>query len=312
MELTEYTSFVAKALLCDSIIAFPTETVYGLGVDAENEAAVARMYKIKSRPSNHPVIVHISSKDLVSHWAREIPKFATDLMNEFWPGPMTLLLKRTDKAKDFITGGQDVVGLRVPSNEFAQSLLKEFETLGGHGVAAPSANRFGSVSPTTARDVQEELGEFLRTEDLIIDGGPCEVGVESTIIDCTGKLPRILRLGAVTEAMINEVSRIDKDDNLSEIRVSGSLSRHYSPKAKVALDRAPSIGEGLIAFADIETPNGVVRLASPKSVEEYARTLYSALRSGDSQGLRVIVAVMPEGEGLAAAIRDRLFRASAE
>jgi L-threonylcarbamoyladenylate synthase len=225
---------------------------------------------------------------------------------------MTLLLKRTDKAKDFITGGQDVVGLRVPSNEIAHSLLKEFESLGGHGVAAPSANRFGSVSPTTARDVQEELGEILGTEDLIIDGGPCEVGVESTIIDCTGKLPRILRLGAITEAMIKEVSPIDKDDNLSEIRVSGSLSRHYSPKAKVALDRVPSNGEGLIALAEIETPNGVVRLASPKSVEEYARTLYSALRSGDSQGLRVIVAVMPEGEGLAAAIRDRLFRASAE
>jgi L-threonylcarbamoyladenylate synthase len=295
-----------------NIIAFPTETVYGLGVDAENEVAVARMYKIKGRPINHPVIVHISSKNLVSYWAGVIPNYATGLMNMFWPGPMTLLLKRTDKAKDFITGGQDVVGLRVPSNEIAQSLLKEFESLGGHGVAAPSANRFGSVSPTTARDVQEELGEFLGTEDLIIDGGPCVVGVESTIIDCTGNLPRILRLGAITEAMINEVSPIDKDDNLSEIRVSGSLSRHYSPKALVVLDRAPSIGEGLIALADIETPNGVVRLASPKSVEEYARTLYSALRSGDAQGLRVIVAVMPEGEGLAAAIRDRLFRASAE
>jgi len=294
-----------------NIIAFPTETVYGLGVDAENEVAVARMYKIKGRPINHPVIVHISSKNLVSSWAGVIPNYATGLMNMFWPGPMTLLLKRTDKAKDFITGGQDVVGLRVPSNEIAQSLLKEFESLGGHGVAAPSANRFGSVSPTTARDVQEELGEFLGTEDLIIDGGPCVVGVESTIIDCTGNLPRILRLGAITEAMINEVSPIDKDDNLSEIRVSGSLSRHYSPKALVVLDRAPSIGEGLIALADIETPNGVVRLASPKSVEEYARSLYSALRSGDSQGLRVIVAVMPEGEGLAAAIRDRLFRASA-
>jgi L-threonylcarbamoyladenylate synthase len=294
------------------VVAFPTETVYGLGVDAENEVAVARMYGIKGRPANHPVIVHISSKNLVSSWAREIPNYATELMNKFWPGPMTLLLKRTDKAKDFITGGQDVVGLRVPSNEIAHSLLKEFESLGGHGVAAPSANRFGSVSPTTARDVQEELGEILGTEDLIIDGGPCEVGVESTIIDCTGKLPRILRLGAITEAMIKEVSPIDKDDNLSEIRVSGSLSRHYSPKAKVALDRVPSNGEGLIALAEIETPNGVVRLASPKSVEEYARTLYSALRSGDSQGLRVIVAVMPEGEGLAAAIRDRLFRASAE
>jgi L-threonylcarbamoyladenylate synthase len=147
---------------------------------------------------------------------------------------------------------------------------------------------------------------------VIIDGGPSEVGVESTIIDCTGKLPRILRLGAITEAMIEEVSPIDKDDNLSEVRVSGSLSRHYSPKAKVVLDRAPISGEGLISLADISTPNDVIRLASPDSVEEYARNLYGALRSGDAQGLRVIVAVMPEGEGLAAAIRDRLFRASAE
>jgi L-threonylcarbamoyladenylate synthase len=302
----------ASNLKLGQLVAFPTETVYGLGVDAENEAAVVRMYEVKGRPSNHPVIVHIFSKDSVSYWAREIPDYATDLMSKYWPGPMTLLLKRTDKAKDFITGGQDVVGLRVPSNEIAHSLLKEFESLGGHGVAAPSANRFGSVSPTTARDVQEELGEFLGTEDLIIDGGPCAIGVESTIIDCTGKLPRILRLGAITEAMINEVSPIDEDDNLSEIRVSGSLSRHYSPKANVTLDRAPISGEGLIAIEDIATPDGVIRLASPKSVEEYARTLYIALRSGDSQGLRVIVAVMPKGEGLAAAIRDRLFRASAE
>ena len=301
-----------KNLFQDSVIVFPTETVYGCGADAENETAVARMYEIKGRPSNHPVIVHISSKDLVSYWAREIPDYATDLMSKYWPGPMTLLLKRTDKAKDFITGGQDVVGLRVPSNEIAQTLLKEFESLGGHGVAAPSANLFGSVSPTTAKDVQEELGKFLGPEDVIIDGGPCEVGIESTIIDCTGKLPRILRLGAVTEAMIEEVSPIDKDDNLSEIRVSGSLSRHYSPKAKVVLDRAPISGEGLISLAGVSTPNGVIRLAAPDSVEEYARNLYRALRSGDAQGLRVIVAVMPEGEGLAAAIRNRLFRASAE
>jgi L-threonylcarbamoyladenylate synthase len=304
--------FWAKRLVDGGIVTLPTETVYGLGVDAENEAAVARMYEIKGRPANHPVIVHISSKDLVSYWAREIPEYATNLMSKYWPGPMTLLLKRTDKAKDFITGVQNVVGLRVPSNEIAQTLLKEFEALGGHGVAAPSANRFGSVSPTTAKDVQEELGKFLGPEDVIIDGGPCEVGVESTIIDCTGKLPRILRLGAITEAMIKEVSPIDKDDNLSEIRVSGSLSRHYSPKAKVVLDRAPISGEGFIALAGLETPHGVVRLASPNSVEEYARNLYGALRSGDAQGLRVIVAVMPEGEGLAAAIRDRLFRASAE
>jgi len=302
----------AQRLLDGAVVAFPTETVYGLGVDAENESAVARMYSIKGRPSNHPVIIHISSKELVSYWAREIPNYASELMDKFWPGPMTLLLKRTDKAKDFITGGQDVVGLRVPSNEIAKNLLQEFESLGGHGVAAPSANRFGSVSPTTAKDVEVELGQFLGEEDVIIDGGSCEVGVESTIIDCTGKLPRILRLGAVTEAMINEISPIDKDDNLSEIRVSGSLSRHYSPRAKVFHGREPNKGEGLIALSKIQTPDGVIRLSTPDSIEEYARTLYSSLRSADTQGLRAVIAVMPEGDGLAAAIRDRILRASAE
>jgi len=309
--IKDFEGFVQR-LLDRAVVAFPTETVYGLGVDAENETAVARMYAIKGRPSNHPVIIHISSKKLVSYWAREIPRYAVELMDKFWPGPMTLLLKRTDKAKDFITGGQDVVGLRVPSNEIAQNLLQEFELLGGHGVAAPSANRFGSVSPTTAKDVEVELGQFLGEEDVIIDGGPCEVGVESTIIDCTGKLPRILRLGAVTEAMINEISPIDKDDNLSEIRVSGSLSRHYSPRAKVFRDREPHKGEGFIALSGVPTPDGVIRLSAPDSIEEYARTLYSSLRSADTQGLRAVVAVMPEGDGLAAAIRDRILRASAE
>jgi len=302
----------ASCLLEGRLVAFPTETVYGLGVDAENESAVARMYAMKGRPSTHPVIIHISSKKLVSYWACEIPNYASELTEKFWPGPMTLLLKRTDKARDFITGGQDVVGLRVPSNEIAKNLLQEFESLGGHGVAAPSANRFGSVSPTTARDVEVELGQFLGEEDVIIDGGPCEVGVESTIIDCTGKLPRILRLGAVTEAMINEISPIDKDDNLSEIRVSGSLSRHYSPRAKVFHDREPNKGDGLIALSKIQTPDGVIRLSAPDSIEEYARTLYSSLRGADTQGLRAVVAVIPEGDGLAAAIRDRILRASAE
>ncbi|MFM7623251.1 MAG: L-threonylcarbamoyladenylate synthase, partial [Actinomycetota bacterium] len=171
---------------------------------------------------------------------------------------------------------------------------------------------FGSVSPTTAKDVEVELGQYLGKEDVIIDGGPCEVGVESTIIDCTGKLPRILRLGAVTEAMINEISLIDKDDNLSEIRASGSLSRHYSPRAKVFRDREPNKGEGFIALSKIQTPDGVIRLSAPDSIEEYARTLYSSLRSADTQGLRAVIAVIPEGDGLAAAIRDRILRASAE
>ncbi len=211
----------AKRLNGGALVAFPTETVYGLGADAENESAIARMYEVKGRPTNHPVIVHISNQNLVSYWAEEIPDYAISLMRKFWPGPMTLILKRSEKAKDFITGGQEFVGLRIPSNPIALKLLSEFELLGGHGVAAPSANRFGSVSPTSASDVAEEIGALLGEDDLILDGGASEVGVESTIIDCSRELPRILRLGAITEAMIESVTPIDTDSNLAEIRVSG-------------------------------------------------------------------------------------------
>jgi L-threonylcarbamoyladenylate synthase len=301
----------ASSLLSGAIVAFPTETVYGLGVDAENKDAVARMYSIKARPSDHPVIVHISNINDVDYWAKEVPQYAIELMRKFWPGAMTLILPRSEKAKDFLTGGQEFVGLRIPSNTVALNLISSFIKKGGHGVAAPSANRFGSISPTSANDVALELGEFLSEEDLIIDGGESEIGVESTIIDCSRALPRILRLGAVTEAMIREVSRIDLDNDLNEIRVSGSLTRHYSPKAKVVVDRDAKPGEGLIALAEIPTPEGVIRLAEPKTVTEYARSLYSALREGDTKGLSTIVAVTPQGDGLAAAIRDRISRASA-
>ncbi|NCW94590.1 MAG: threonylcarbamoyl-AMP synthase [Actinobacteria bacterium] len=301
----------ANHLRKGALVAFPTETVYGLGVDAENESAVARMYQVKGRPANHPVIVHIADQNQVGYWAEEIPDYAIALMRKFWPGPMTLILKRSERAKDFVTGGQDYVGLRIPANPIALKLLSEFESLGGHGLAAPSANRFGSVSPTSAGDVKEEIGELLGPEDLILDGGASEVGVESTIIDCSRALPRILRLGAVTEAMIESITPIDSDSDLEEIRVSGSLTRHYSPRARVVIDREAKSGEGLIALSEVMTPAGVTRLSSPNSIEEYARLLYSALRKGDSQGLEVVVVIPPRGEGLAAAIRDRIMRASA-
>ncbi|MBU3716530.1 MAG: threonylcarbamoyl-AMP synthase, partial [Candidatus Nanopelagicaceae bacterium] len=270
----------AKNLKKGALVAFPTETVYGLGVDAENESAVARMYQVKGRPANHPVIVHISNQNQVEYWAQDIPVYAIALMRKFWPGPMTLILKRSEQAKDFVTGGQDYVGLRIPSNPIALKLLSEFEALGGHGVAAPSANRFGSVSPTSASDVKDEIGDLLGAEDLILDGGACEVGVESTIIDCSRELPRILRLGAVTEAMIEEIKEIDSDSDLEEIRVSGSLTRHYSPRAQVVIDRTANPGEGLIALSEVVTPEGAIRLSSPKSIDDYARSLYSALRRG--------------------------------
>lgn len=301
----------ASTLLSGAIVAFPTETVYGLGVDADNEEAVARMYSIKGRPTNHPVIVHISHINDVEYWVKEVPQYAISLMRKFWPGAMTLILPRSESVKDYLTGGQDFVGLRIPSNTIALNLISSFIKKGGHGVAAPSANRFGSISPTSANAVALELGELLGKADLIIDGGESEIGVESTIIDCSRALPRILRLGAVTEAMIREMTPIDLDNDLNEIRVSGSLTRHYSPKAKLVVNREAKPGEGLIALADIATPDGVIRLAEPKTVTEYARALYSALREGDTRGLGTIVAITPPGDGLAAAIRDRLSRASA-
>ena len=298
-------------LLAGSLVAFPTETVYGLGADATSERAVARIYEVKGRPADHPLIVHIADMQDMVTWAGDIPTYAISLARDFWPGPMTLVLPRSDIAKDFITGAQETVGLRVPAHSLALGLLNEFKKVGGLGIAAPSANRFGQVSPTTAIAVQEEIGQYLLENDLILDGGPALVGVESTIIDCTGDVPRILRPGAITVEMIQESTGLTVASNEnSDIRVSGSLENHYSPKAQVVLDAMAGPGEGFIAVATIATPVGAIRLASPKSVEDYARVLYEALRLGDTQGLAKIAVMQPSGDGLAVAIRDRLQRAS--
>ena len=303
----------ALSLKNGHLVAFPTETVYGLGADASNEEAVARIYETKGRPANHPLIVHIASMDAMAHWASDIPEYAITLARDFWPGPMTLVLKRSDLAKDFITGGQETVGLRVPAHPIALALIKEFIAVGGYGIAAPSANRFGAVSPTTAQAVEDELATYLHPEDLILDGGACLVGVESTIIDCTGPTPMVLRLGAITPLMIEEsTGLVALESNPSSIRVSGSLDSHYSPKAKVILDVVAVAGDGLIAPDQIPTPNGVIRLAAPSTIEEYARVLYHALRSADQQGLEVVVVLQPGGDGLAAAIRDRLQRSASK
>ena len=303
----------ALALQQGQLVAIPTETVYGLGADAESAEAVARIYEVKGRPVDHPLIVHVSSIDALSTWADEVPEYAIALARDYWPGPMTLVLSRSEIAKDFITGGQSTVGLRVPAHPIALALLKEFEKLGGRGIAAPSANRFGAVSPTTAQAVEEELGQYLHKDDLIMDGGPSLVGVESTIVDCTHETPRILRPGAITAAMIEESTgliALDAYADKEQIRVSGSLESHYSPKAKVILDAIAEPGEGFIALASIATPAGAIRLSSPNTVEQYARDLYAALRSADSQGLGKIAVLQPEGDGLAQAIRDRLKRSA--
>lgn len=302
----------AKALTDGHLVAFPTETVYGLGADATNEKALSRIYSVKGRPADHPLIVHISSINQLEKWAIDIQEYAIKLARDFWPGPMTLILKRSELAKDYITGGQSNVGLRVPAQPIALALLAEFEKNGGLGIAAPSANRFGAVSPTTASDVGEELHSYLTSDDLILDGGQCSVGLESTIIDCTGPAPIILRPGAITKEMINNSINIDgvKSDSKSDIRVAGSLESHYSPKAEVFIDLPPNPGDGFIAMNDIPTPSGVIRLASPMSIEQYAKDFYTALRLGDKKGLKRINVIQPEGSGLAEAIRDRLSKAA--
>jgi L-threonylcarbamoyladenylate synthase len=302
----------AELLKAGHLVAFPTETVYGLGADATNEEAVKKIYEVKGRPSNHPLIVHASSINTLEVWAQDISDYAIDLARRFWPGPMTLILKRTDLAKNFITGGQENVGLRVPNHLLALALLTQFESLGGEGVAAPSANRFGAVSPTTSLAVDEEIGRNLKEEDLILDGGACIIGLESTIIDCTEKSPSILRPGAITLEMVEELvdGKIEANESARSTKASGLLANHYAPKAKVRLDMPAKPGEGFIAMASIRTPEGAHRLASPANVEEFARILYEALRNGDRINLNEIKVMLPEGDGLASAIKDRLVKSS--
>ena len=300
----------ASHLRAGDLVAFPTETVYGFGADASNSEAVARIYSVKGRPNDHPLIVHIASMERMGDWASDVPEYAIALARSFWPGPMTLILKRSELAGDFITGGQDSVGVRVPDHVVALALLEAFERAGGKGVAAPSANRFGHISPTTAAAVIEELGDYLSKDDLVLDGGACAVGVESTIIDCTGAAPSVLRPGAISIAMIEECTGLKTTQSDKEIRVSGSLESHYAPIAQVLLREIPIAGQGFIALADIETPEGVIRLASPSDDEEFARILYSALREADSQRLKEVVVIEPIGIGIAVAIRDRLARAA--
>jgi L-threonylcarbamoyladenylate synthase len=305
-------SDAASVLLAGGLVAFPTETVYGLGADACNAAAVARIYSVKGRPADHPLIVHVASMDGFGDWASDVPAYAIALARAYWPGPMTLIVPRSDLAGDFVTGRQDTVGVRVPNHPVALGLLEAFVGAGGKGVAAPSANRFGNVSPTTAQAVAAELGEYLADGDQILDGGPCDVGVESTIIDCTGDLPKILRPGAITVEMIEQSTGLTVVGTVEEplIRVSGSLDSHYAPVATVVLDQSPTAGQGFIAMADVVAADGVVRLAAPKSHEEFAHDLYTALRAADEQGLATVVVQQPVGDGIAIAIRDRLKRAA--
>jgi L-threonylcarbamoyladenylate synthase len=287
-------SEAAKAMRLGYLIAFPTETVYGLGADASNELAVRRLYEVKNRPFSHPSIIHISSLKKIDFWVQEISGYALNLANTFWPGPMTLILDRTKNAKDFLTGAQDCIGIRIPDNFIAQSLLRDFENLGGHGVVAPSANRFGKVSPTTPEAVVSELSSYMDNNDRLLDGGSCQIGLESTIIDCRGNYPIILRPGFITKEMVDRIllktTEVKPNHNLEylTLKFSGSMKSHYAPNARVFLEGTPSPGDGFIAISKIETPEGVIRLSSPANNIEYARELYASLRSADEIGLKNI------------------------
>jgi L-threonylcarbamoyladenylate synthase len=254
--------------------------------------------------------VHINSTDQIEHWTVNVPKYAYALADKYWPGPMTLILKRNNIAQDFITGGQETVGIRIPNHKIALSLLEEFKKIGSGAIAAPSANKFGKVSPTSFEHVKSEIGKDLSQDDLILDGGISFVGIESTIIDCTGPSPKVLRPGAITDKMIEDVTGMQLSKQVSDIRVSGSFSSHYAPSAKVVLDVEPQQGDGFIALAQFETPVGVTRLISPNTVEEFAQELYSAFHIADQMNLQRIVVLPPHGDDLALAIRDRLLKAS--
>ncbi len=301
----------ALALKAGHLVAFPTETVYGLGADARNPEAIRRIYEVKGRPTDHPLIVHISSLNQLDKWAIDVPEYAIMLARKFWPGPMTLILNRSEIAGDFITGGQNTVGLRVSSDPIAIALITEFEKISNSAIAAPSANRFGQVSATSTEDVQEELGEYLESADRILDGGISTIGIESTIIDCTSDSPIILRKGAITKSeIIATLGDVISTKVKPETKFSGSFDKHYSPLAEVILDVEPAASDGYIALSTFPTPINVVRLSAPKDVQDFARSLYSSLRKADQSGIGRIVVTQPEGEGLAEAIRDRLAKAA--
>jgi L-threonylcarbamoyladenylate synthase len=305
------------ALASGKLCAIPTETVYGLAANALDEAAVARVFAAKERPADHPLIVHVATASDVSEWITELPQWAIDLTTAVWPGPLTIVGPRTTLASNAVTGNQDTVAVRVPSHPLAQELLQQLKTQGIKGLVAPSANRFGHVSPTSAVHVSADLGEYLDAHgDLILDGGDCQVGVESTIVLATRSQPVILRPGAVTAADIKRITGVEvSQETTNAPRVSGALDSHYSPTAQVILIANASEIElesnaGFLALAQTPTPTGLTRLATPTTIEDFAHELYSSLRAGDDLNLKTIYVVPPSGVGLAQAINDRLQRAA--
>jgi L-threonylcarbamoyladenylate synthase len=300
----------AQILRAGGLVAFPTETVYGLGADAANPAAIAKLYSVKRRPAEHPVIVHFQDAEKAFAWAREVPEAARKLAQKFWPGPLTLILKRAAAAKDFVTGGQDTVGLRVPSHPVAQQLLGEF----GGAIAAPSANRFGLVSPTTAAHVREDLG---RDVELVLEGGPSEVGIESTIVDLSGESAVLLRPGRISKEELQGLIGPVGEKTATAPRHSGGLERHYAPRTPAMLvpthdlDREIAKGKDKVAVLAFSRPDERVDfwLRMPRDAQAYAQKLYAALRELDTAGCERILVEAPPETADWAAVRDRLKRA---
>lgn len=303
------------------LVAFPTETVYGLGADASNPAAVERVFAVKGRPRSHPLIVHLGEAMAMKEWAGEVPADAWALAEAFWPGPLTLLLPRAERVPDAVTGGLPTVGLRVPAAHLALELLSAF----GGGVAAPSANRFGRVSPTTAEHVRADLGDAV---DLVLDGGPCPIGVESTIVDCTGDRLEILRPGGVSvealAAVLGRAVPVLTQAGPGAVRAPGTLPAHYSPRARVEVLAAGDVAAraaallaggrrvGVLAPSELPgLPDGLEALPPAGGADAYARCLYDRLRDADRRGLDVLLSVPPPEGGLGTAVADRLRRAAA-
>ncbi len=296
----------AAALGAGAVVGMPTETVYGLAALAGDPEAVRRVFTIKGRPLDHPVIVHVDGARALQTWGLGVADYARALAEALWPGPLTLVVPAADDVPRYLTGGQDTVGLRCPAHPVALALI---EAAGP--VAAPSANRFGQVSPVTAIDVVADIGDRLAPGDLVLDGGPCPVGVESTILDCTGSAPRILRWGAVEPADIQAAAGVAVDTSASSVRAPGGLASHYAPRAMVRLQGEPVAGAGLLALSHVPTPVGVHRLASPATTREFAAVLYRALRDADAMGLAELWVVAPDDpSALSRAIRDRVTRAA--
>jgi L-threonylcarbamoyladenylate synthase len=312
----------AALLRAGEVVAFPTETVYGLGADALNPAAVAKVFAAKGRPADHPLIVHLPLNADLSMWAREVPPVAEKLALAFWPGPLTLILPRQRRIPDIVTGGQDTVGLRVPDHPLARQLLAAF----AGGIAAPSANRFGRISPTTAEHVRQELGDRVA---MILDGGPCAVGIESTIVDVSRRTPRILRPGAITGRDIEDVAGVPvglgpgAGDETEVPRVSGSLPAHYAPRTPLVLVAAAQMRDELNARLAQGLDLAVLGREAQRVVDGrihwqrgltdpagYAHDLYAHLRALDALGVDLIVVEALPEESAWLAVRDRLSRAA--